>query len=55
MDIPNYIQIADRQKITNPYHKGTVNKFYGNVDDFEFDHQMENFELISIKLMLVGI
>ncbi|AYV75416.1 MAG: hypothetical protein Terrestrivirus1_290 [Terrestrivirus sp.] len=55
MEIPNYVQITNKQKISNPYHKGTINKFYGDFYDFEFDHQMENFEAISIKLMLVGI
>lgn len=54
-NIPTHIQITNKNKILNPYHKGTANKFYGNVNDFTFDHQWENYDQLCKKLLDVNI
>lgn len=53
--IPTHIQITNRSKISNPYNKGTVNKFYGDVNGFEFGHQSKNYDQLCKKLLDVGV
>jgi hypothetical protein len=53
--VPKYIEISTTNKVSNPYHKGTLNKFYGNVENFDFNHQKKNYEELSKKLSEVDI
>jgi len=54
-NIPTHIQTSKHNKITNPYNKGTINKFYGDVDNFKFDHQEKNYNKLTNKLNEIGI
>ncbi len=53
--IPTHIKITNKSRITNPYNKGTANKFYGNVADFDFNHQSKNYEQLTEKLLEINV
>lgn len=46
-NIPQYVKLSEKNKILNPYYKGEHFKFYGNVDDFDFEHQTENYNMLT--------
>lgn len=54
-NIPHHIQITDKKKVSNPYYKGTTNQFYGKVDDFDFGHQLKNYNELCEKLKQINV
>jgi len=56
---PTHIQLTNKNKMKNPYHKGTANKLHGNVADFDFSslslNQLNNYDLLCKKLAEVNI
>ena len=46
--IPTHINIYGNKKIGNPYHKGTTNKYYGDVVNYGFDTNSQKRSYLNI-------
>lgn len=42
-----YIRISENVKIINPYNNNDVSQYFGDVNDYDFEKQKNNYEQLS--------